>query len=81
MRHVMNHLRWLEVVVVCLVIICGGLAYVCFRISPVTVDNWQEAVKEEAAQDGCSLTLIAEKIGYARPRSVTGYQWQLCEQD
>ena len=37
------------------------------RISPVTVDNWMEAVKEEAAQDGCSLTLIAEKIGYARP--------------
>ena len=37
------------------------------RISPVTVDNWQEEVKEEAAQDGCSLTLIAEKIGYARP--------------
>ena len=25
MRHVMNRLRWLEVVVVCLVIICGGL--------------------------------------------------------
>lgn len=25
MRHVMNRLRWLEVVVVCLVISCGGL--------------------------------------------------------
>ena len=25
LRHVMNRLRWLEVVVVCLVIICGGL--------------------------------------------------------
>ena len=36
-------------------------------ISPVTADNWIAAVKEEAEQDGCSLTLIAEKIGYARP--------------
>ena len=36
-------------------------------ITPVTVDNWQAAVEEEAEQDGCNLTIIAEKIGYARP--------------
>ncbi|MFW2176632.1 MULTISPECIES: LysR family transcriptional regulator [unclassified Moraxella] len=37
------------------------------KITPVTKDNWIEAVKEEAEQDGCSLTTIADKIGYARP--------------
>lgn len=36
-------------------------------ITPVTVDNWVEAVKEEAEQENCSLTLIAQRIGYARP--------------
>lgn len=35
-------------------------------IVPVTVDNWREAVFEEAKQKGNSLAKIAQKIGYAR---------------
>lgn len=36
-------------------------------IVPVTVDNWCQAVIEEAKQEGNSLSKIAQKIGYARP--------------